>query len=140
MVQFCCVKGQPLAINIENAAKKYLLRKIGSIGNFFGNTLFSYVCMFNMEILVVEFSNGVYKIRKIFAYTNEHTQRIFLNFENWTDVSCTVKTMISLKSGFEILLFPLSSFNKPEIIVHQSCHSKYCSVYCSCHNFHQPLC
>ena len=22
MVQFCCVKGQPLAINIENAAKK----------------------------------------------------------------------------------------------------------------------
>jgi hypothetical protein len=33
-VQFCCVKGQPLAINIENAAEKYLLGKIGSIGNF----------------------------------------------------------------------------------------------------------
>ena len=89
MVQFCCVKGQPLAINIENAAKKYLLRKIGSIGNFFGNTLFSYVCMFNMEILVVEFSNGVYKIRKILP-TNQHTQRKFLNFENWTNGEASV--------------------------------------------------
>ena len=44
MVQFCCIKGQPLAINIENAAKKYLLGKIGSIGNIFGNALFRYVC------------------------------------------------------------------------------------------------
>jgi hypothetical protein len=44
MVQFCCVKGQLLAINIENAAEKHLLGKIGSIGHFFGNALFRYLC------------------------------------------------------------------------------------------------
>ena len=37
-----------------------------------------------MAIRVVEFSNGGYKIRKIFA-KNQHTQRKLLNFENWVN-------------------------------------------------------
>ena len=37
-----------------------------------------------MAIRVVEFSNGVYKIRKILP-KNQHTQRKFLNFESWTN-------------------------------------------------------
>ena len=37
-----------------------------------------------MAIQVVEFSNGVYKIRKILP-KNEHNQRKLLNFENWTN-------------------------------------------------------
>ena len=36
-----------------------------------------------MAIGVVEFSMEGYKIRKDFA-KNQHTQRKFLNFENWT--------------------------------------------------------
>jgi hypothetical protein len=39
-----------------------------------------------MAIQVVEFSNGVYKIRKILP-KNEHNQRKLLNFENWTNGS-----------------------------------------------------
>ena len=42
----------------------------------------SYTC--TMAIRVVEFSNGGCKIRKILP-KNQHTQRIFLNFENWTN-------------------------------------------------------
>ena len=37
-----------------------------------------------MAIRVVDFSNGVYKIRKIFA-KEKHAQRKFLNFENLTN-------------------------------------------------------
>ena len=40
--------------------------------------------MLIMAIQVVEFSNGGYKIRKIFA-KNQHTQRKLLNFENWVN-------------------------------------------------------
>ena len=36
-----------------------------------------------MAMRVVEFSNGVYKIRN-FLPKNQRTQRKFLNFENWT--------------------------------------------------------
>jgi hypothetical protein len=36
----------------------------------------------NMVLRVVEFSNGGYKIRKVFA-ENQHSQRKLLNFENW---------------------------------------------------------
>ena len=35
-----------------------------------------------MAIRVVEFSNGGYKIRKVFP-KNQHPQRKLLNFENW---------------------------------------------------------
>ena len=35
MVQFCCVKGQPLAIDIENAAKKSICWwKLGQLVQF----------------------------------------------------------------------------------------------------------
>ena len=37
-----------------------------------------------MAIRVVEFSNGVYKIRK-FLPKDQHTQRKFSNFMNWTN-------------------------------------------------------
>ena len=39
--------------------------------------------MIIMAVRVVEFSNGVYKIR--FLHKNQHTQRKLLNFENWTN-------------------------------------------------------
>ena len=42
------------------------------------------MCCYHMTIMairVVEFSNGVYKILP----KNQHTQRKFLNFENWTN-------------------------------------------------------
>ena len=39
--------------------------------------------IYTMAIRVMEFLKG-YKIRKIFAL-NLHTQRKFLNFENWTN-------------------------------------------------------
>ena len=36
-----------------------------------------------MTIRIVEFSNGGYTIRKVFAYKIQHTERKLLNFENW---------------------------------------------------------
>ena len=38
----------------------------------------------SMAIRVVEFSNGVYKIRKIFAKKSIYQKKL-LNFENWTN-------------------------------------------------------
>jgi hypothetical protein len=37
-----------------------------------------------MALLVVEFSKEGYNIKKVLA-KNQHTQRKFLNFENWTN-------------------------------------------------------
>ena len=39
--------------------------------------------MYIMAVWVVKFSNGGYKIRKVLAYMNQHTQRKLFNFENW---------------------------------------------------------
>ena len=56
------------------------------------------MCVCTMAVRVVEFSNGVYKIRKIFACKNQHTQRIFLNFENW--ISAGPQTYLKLIISF----------------------------------------
>ena len=54
----------------------------GSLGIFRLTSLL--ICMYTMAVRVVEFSNEVYKIRKI-LHKNQHTQWKLLNFENWTN-------------------------------------------------------
>ena len=62
MVQFCCIKGQPLAINIENAAKKVFAGEnlVNCIGNIFGNALFRYVCSIEGSIKEFGVSNQMF--------------------------------------------------------------------------------
>ena len=62
-----------------------------------------------MAIQVVEFSNGGYKIRKIFA-KNQHTQRKLLNFENWVngEVSKSAKSLNLLTFKVNFLYQKLS--------------------------------
>ena len=52
----------------------------------------------SMAILVVEFSNGGYKIRKVLP-KNQHTQRKFFNFENW--ISGDLRTFLILYPPIE---------------------------------------
>ena len=54
------------------------MREFAKVENLFHSILPS------MAVRVVDFSNGVYEIRKI-LHKNQHTERKLLNFENWTN-------------------------------------------------------
>ena len=89
-----------------------------------------------MAIRVEEFSNGGYKIKKILP-KNLHTQRKFLNFENWTNLKVALSqklqdsffianfAIINIPFYYPKLLHPLHSIDKMSIFKNIYIPKKY---------------